>query len=218
MRCLPSDSALERRDCCHTQQLGIFAKYWEPGQVKTRLAQSLEPQQAAQLYLIFLKHLLRRCSEFPYQKILAFSPNQRRCDFQDLLTNLSLDDWSLIPQCEGDLGDRMQHFFDTRLRQVDAEPQESPSVVLIGSDSPHLPKSYYEQAFEILQTGQQQVVLGALRRWGLLPNRHAFSRASFVSRYRLEHSASPLANAGEAKRTWHQLPPASCLARHRRTA
>ena len=41
-------------------QLGIFAKYWQPGSVKTRLATAIGEEAASQVYRSGLEVLLQR--------------------------------------------------------------------------------------------------------------------------------------------------------------
>src|SRR4029453_10402983 len=59
--------------------------------------------------------------------------------------------WELVPQTDGDLGKRMQTFFVTALGRAER-------VVLIGSDSPDLPREVLPQAFDALAS--HDVVLG----------------------------------------------------------
>lgn len=131
-----------------TDCLGLFAKYWQPGKVKTRLAATLGPQQAATTYRHFVATLLDRLSDYPAQKWLAYTPSGRIEEFREIAP----DGWHLDLQAEGDLGSRMQAFFARRFASG------SERVVLLGSDSPHLPLESIQQAF--LQLQESQVVLG----------------------------------------------------------
>lgn len=129
-------------------QLGVFAKYWLPGTVKTRLARSVGDERASQLYREFVVTLLRRLHDTADCRIVAYSPVQRQAEF----AAITPEPWQLIPQSSGNLGQRMQAFFETRLiRQEDR-------VVLIGTDSPTLPTQFIRDAFEALRT--HPVVLG----------------------------------------------------------
>ena len=128
--------------------LGIFAKYWQPGTVKTRLAQSIGAEPASQLYRLFVQTLLHRFDQVADERLLCYSPPQRRADFAAICAPA----WQLDAQRDGDLGQRMTHFF-THSRNTGFAGR-----VLIGSDSPTLPLDYLEQAFVLLESNA--VVLG----------------------------------------------------------
>jgi len=128
--------------------LGLFAKYWQPGKVKTRLAASIGQQRAAASYQHFVSTLLERLSGCQAEKWLAFTPAERNDEFQEIAPA----GWHLDLQPDGDLGDRMRAFFSRRFAAG------SERVVLVGSDSPHLPLESIQQAFEQLR--DSQVVLG----------------------------------------------------------
>ncbi len=128
--------------------LGMFAKYWEPGTVKTRLAATVGNEAAAELHHAFVRTLVHRLQHRADRRLLCFAPPEPR----DAFKTIAAGAWSIAPQSEGDLGARMRNFFDT------AFAAGATRVVLIGSDSPSLPAEYIDQAFEHLAT--QQVVLG----------------------------------------------------------
>ena len=140
--------------------LGLFAKYWEPGKVKTRLAAGIGPQAACRVYRCFLEHLVHGFAQFADVRTIGFSPDDKNDEFQKLAGS----DWNLIPQSPGDLGIRMHRFFEAAFKvnknltiEAATEPTRS-KVILIGSDTPHLPLTLVESAFEILD--RNQVVLG----------------------------------------------------------
>ncbi len=128
--------------------IGLFAKYWQPGQVKTRLAATLGDEQAAKAYQQFVVTLLHRLQNIGDERWLAFSPPDRQGEFKPITAG----HWQLEPQAEGDLGQRMHTFFANRL----AEGHQR--VVLLGTDSPSVPLTYVEQAFAQLRN--HDVVLG----------------------------------------------------------
>ncbi len=129
-------------------ELGVFAKFWQPGAVKTRLAASVGNERAAEIYHEFLTTTLARFGHLADRRVIGFTPAERQAEFAQLAGS----DWSLRPQADGDLGGRMHTYFE----QSFADGVER--VVLIGSDSPTLPVEFIEQAFELL--AQKQVVLG----------------------------------------------------------
>ena len=123
------------------RQLGVLAKYWEPGKVKTRLIPYFGAANAAALHQIFLETTLRRFADLADRQILSFTPEAHRSSFEAL----AADQWDLVPQQEGDLGARIARYFD------DAFACGNKRVLLIGADTPHLPASYIEEAFVALE-------------------------------------------------------------------
>jgi rSAM/selenodomain-associated transferase 1 len=130
------------------RQLGVFAKYWEPGAVKTRLAAAIGSRRAARLYQAFLVTTLRRMETRADRRVLAYTPLARRDEFLALAGQR----WVAWDQGSGDLGQRIGRFF------VQARQQGSLRTVLIGSDSPTLPLEILDDAFLALE--QTPVVLG----------------------------------------------------------
>lgn len=128
--------------------MGIFAKYWRPGAVKTRLAASVGDDAASRLQRRFLVTLLRRFGHVAQRRVLAYTPPDQRAEF----ALLAADVWTLQDQAVGDLGKRMQNYF------TEAFHSGAQRVVLIGSDSPTLPLDYVTGAFQLLDTFP--VVLG----------------------------------------------------------
>jgi len=136
------------------QQLGVFAKHWTPGFVKKRLAATEGEVRAAKLYNLFLKTTLRRFSTSGERRILGFTPKTKQSEFKILAGS----SWTLQPQVVGDLGQRMDYYFQ------DAFRNGMDHVLLIGSDSPHLPLSFLCQAYQALSWAE--VVLGPSRDGG----------------------------------------------------
>ncbi len=133
------------------RRLGMFVKYWRPGEVKTRLAADVGAVKAAHLYRCFVTTLSRRLADCHAHRHLVYWPTTRR----DAIRAVVGDAWQLAPQSQGDLGTRMRSFFE----QYQSERSHAaPRIVLIGSDSPTLPLAYIEQAFVSLR--DKPVVLG----------------------------------------------------------
>ena len=128
--------------------LGIFAKYWQPGQVKTRLAAGVGPERAAAIYCQFVHTLLARLDQHAEVRLLVFSPKQHASDFETILSHR----WRQLPQANGDLGQRMKDFFARRF----AEGFQR--VIILGTDSPNLPLEIVDSALAKLKT--DPVVLG----------------------------------------------------------
>ena len=129
--------------------LGIFAKYWQAGRVKTRLAAGLGNQPAAELYLIFLEHLTNSLMDCCDRRTLVYSPDQHR----DAFVKQFGDAWNYVAQVEGGLGTRLSQFFSC--------PKNTPAdgkLIVIGSDTPNLRPDMILQASKRLD--HSPVVLG----------------------------------------------------------
>ena len=137
--------------------LGLFAKHWRPGRVKTRLATTLGTERASRLYQVFLDHLLETLAETGDQREIVFTPQSARSEF----ARRGGSAWRLVPQVEGDLGDRMASYFQQRFEpsyETGPDRSDPPRIIVIGADCPQLLPSDLEEAFDALQT--QDVVLG----------------------------------------------------------
>jgi uncharacterized protein len=130
------------------RQLGVFAKYWQPGEVKTRLAAQWGDVAASRMYRGFLVAILNRFGMLAERRVLAFTPLERRNEFAELAAAR----WELEPQAAGDLGQRMRGYFEV------AFAAGADRVVLVGSDSPTVPCVFVERAFALLET--HDVALG----------------------------------------------------------
>jgi rSAM/selenodomain-associated transferase 1 len=140
------ESSVERQ--FNRTTLGVFAKHWAPGSVKTRLAASIGSGAASELYRAFLHRTLDQFASAAETCVLAYSPPEQR----DAFAFVEHAGWRLRPQSTGDLGHRMRTFFEQAF-SAGAE-----RVVLIGSDSPTLPLDYVRHALDVLT--QADVVLG----------------------------------------------------------
>jgi len=125
--------------------LGVFAKWPEPGRVKTRLG--LAADVAARAAEAFLRDTLDRGSAVAARRVVVFAP----ADAGERFAGLVPPGWACEPQADGDLGDRLTAFFARHLPTGEA-------VVAIGADSPTLPVEYIREAVGLL--GDADVVLG----------------------------------------------------------
>src|SRR5258707_15880451 len=89
--------------------LGLFAKWPVPGTVKTRLGGP--PEWGAAVARAFLLDALERLAPVPAQRVLAFAPADTEPDFAEVVQGR----FALVPQAEGDLGQRLQAFFTAQL-------------------------------------------------------------------------------------------------------
>lgn len=132
--------------------VAIFAKYWQPGSVKTRLAATLGDEPAAEVYQQFVFCLLRRLQYLGDSRELVFSPESSEARFRNAVYSLCGNDaWRLNAQGTGDLGERMERYFARTLSHTSKS-------ILIGSDSPTIPASVFEETISLLD--RHDVVLG----------------------------------------------------------
>lgn len=131
-----------------SRAIGLMAKFWEPGQVKTRLGAVVGYDRAARIARAFLQTTLERLATCDAELTLFYAPRHRRHAFAELAPR----QWTLAPQATGDLGARLEH----ALQQ--AQRSGPKHVVLVGADSPTLPLAYLDEAFAALR--QRDAVLG----------------------------------------------------------
>ncbi len=129
--------------------LVIMAKHPVPGTVKTRLAVEIGDDAAAGLAEAFLVDLIDRLHHCANRLVLATSPNNPTANnyFQALAAN-SKGHCQLWSQPTGSLGNRLEQVTDEHLGQ---QPGAHNRVVVIGSDSPSLPTTTLQAAFENLK-------------------------------------------------------------------
>ena len=120
----------------------FFVKYPEPGQVKTRLAARIGTTHAIELYQCFLDDLSAMLEKSRHDVIVCYSPDtttakkwaQHRFPFAK----------QFYAQLGSNLGERMVKAFEFGFRAYQ-------KLLLIGSDSPHLPAPILNQAFYALE-------------------------------------------------------------------
>jgi rSAM/selenodomain-associated transferase 1 len=96
----------------------------------------------------FLLDTVERLAQIDVARVLAFTPAAAH----DYFAEIGRGRFHLLPQIEGDLGQRMAAFFGAQFGAGAA------ALVLVGTDSPTLPLSFIVQAFQELQTAE--VVIG----------------------------------------------------------
>ncbi len=120
----------------------IFVKEPRLGRVKTRLAKDIGRFKAWRFYRRTLGVLIKRVGRGNWKTIICVSPDDYKGAFFG-------DDFDIIPQGGGDLGQRMQRVFDT----LGAGP-----LVLIGGDIPGMRKHHITNAFNALKN--KDIVFG----------------------------------------------------------
>jgi rSAM/selenodomain-associated transferase 1 len=135
----------------NTRALIVFAKKPQAGKVKTRLSPPLSQQEAAGLYHCMLEDSLAMALSL--RGIIPFIFFQDDAAAADYFAALAPGVFA-IPQRGGDLGERMKNAFSELLSRGFSH------VAIIGTDSPDLPPTYINEAFELLTREETDVVFG----------------------------------------------------------
>lgn len=130
-----------------------MTKYWDIGQVKTRLGVTIGMDRAASLHRIFVSYLSAALSDVADRNVICLSPDEQQERFRLDLESWGLDGvWEVMPQGGGDLGARIARWFQQILGNRES------NAILIGADCPTLDADVIEQAAQWLNTNR--VVLG----------------------------------------------------------
>ncbi|TWU05719.1 FAD-dependent oxidoreductase [Stieleria varia] len=151
-------------------RLGVMAKYWSAGAVKTRLAAAIGSANAAALHRLFCLHLADQLGQSGESRWFVVSPPERLAAFRQELP----DTWETCLQSDGDLGHRMMTWFRSQMQVSQRHDDDGGSTatsrrvpnrcILIGADCPTLDAGTIQLAFEHLAT--HDVVLGPARDGG----------------------------------------------------
>ena len=127
----------------------VFVKNPIPNQVKTRLQPVLSAEQAASLYKAFLKDWFTTLHTlYDFDLIIAYTPSDSQPDLEKLIGKKV----TYIPQIGIDLGERL-----TNATKWGAKNGYE-KIIIVGSDSPTLPKSYITDAATALDS--RDMVIG----------------------------------------------------------
>jgi uncharacterized protein len=132
----------------HDTCILLFVKYPTKGQVKRRLATNLSEDIVIGLYRAFVKDTLATIQKIQTTPLICITPRNAQKKFQKWLG----ETYTFVPQTGKDLGERMKNSFNYAFQHGFHR------AVLIGSDSPDLPKTFLHNAFTELQ--HHDVVLG----------------------------------------------------------
>jgi rSAM/selenodomain-associated transferase 1 len=130
--------------------LAIMAKAPRVGAVKTRLCPPLRAAEAAELARCFLLDAVERVRAVAGARpILAYSPAEARSDFERMGP-----DFVLISQQGCDVGERQGRL----LEEILALGHEA--AIVIGTDSPTLPRECLDEAVGLVMSPDVDLVLG----------------------------------------------------------
>ena len=95
-----------------TLTLGLMTKYWDVGQVKTRLGVSVGMRRAASLHRLFVSYLCASLANAGGKNIACLAPDHSLGQFRLDLQSWGLEAcWDTMPQGEGNLGERIERWF-----------------------------------------------------------------------------------------------------------
>ena len=126
----------------------LFARYPRPGSVKTRLSPPFTPEEAAALYRCMLLDTIAAVSRLDtIDRYLFYVADPDAVDY----FRSAAKEMTSLPQCDGDLGERMAGAFRLLFGNGYRE------VAIIGSDAPDLPEEFIAEAFQSLDDGTDAV-------------------------------------------------------------
>ncbi len=128
----------------------VMVKAPRAGAVKTRLMPPLSGAEAASLAACFAKDVVANASRAVQQVVVAYAPSDGRRALEELLPHKDLL-W--LEQRGDDLGAR----FEAAIRHAAA--QGFSPIIIIGTDSPTLPRSFIETAIDSLAADNSDIVL-----------------------------------------------------------
>jgi rSAM/selenodomain-associated transferase 2/rSAM/selenodomain-associated transferase 1 len=126
----------------------VFAKAPVPGQVKTRLAAEVGPEEAARIYGELGRRVVDQVREGSHRTVVVFDPPGARAAVEAWLGVRRLE---FRPQASGDLGQRLEAAFQWAF-------QESDRVLAVGTDAPGVDSEAVEAAARYLE--KADMVLG----------------------------------------------------------
>ena len=126
----------------------IFLKYPEPGQVKTRLGKDIGYEKAADIYSIFVIHLLSNfINSKNYNITIQYSPEDKSNEISEWLNFNNIE-----PQIGNNLGEKLSNAFDKSFKKGYL------NTVLIGTDCIEITNKDIENAFSLLSEGYDSVL------------------------------------------------------------
>jgi rSAM/selenodomain-associated transferase 1 len=135
-----------------TVAAAIVCKTPAPGKSKTRLSPPLREEECATLSACFIQDLSRTIETLTRDGDVTGYAVYTPLGSEDALRRLLPPNFRLVPQCEGDLGERLSR------ATIDLLDAGHDGVILIGSDSPTLPASILRAAADALRRGDNVVL------------------------------------------------------------
>uniref|UniRef100_A0A831UBG8 Glycosyltransferase n=1 Tax=Geobacter metallireducens TaxID=28232 RepID=A0A831UBG8_GEOME len=196
-----------------SKALIVFAKRPSPGRVKTRLTPPLTPEEAAELYRCMLLDILAKTGQMTaVDRLLFYEQGEGAPEF----FAETVGTVGSYPQEGEGLGERLAAAFE-RTFSLGYN-----AAAVIGTDSPHLPAAFIEQALELLDDPGVDAVFGPTEDGGyyLLAmkrlRRELFEGIPWSTPEVLKDSLARAAAAGMATALlplWHDVDTAADLLR-----
>lgn len=125
-----------------TTALVIFIRFPRSGKVKSRLARTLGPEKAAAFYRLCAQQTAGELDRVPgeVKKYLSYSDKSDEDEIRHWIGSR----FRLIPQAEGDLGQRLEQSFRGLLKGVPGK------VIIMASDVPDLSTGIINDAVSVL--------------------------------------------------------------------
>gem|GEM_PF-51720 len=137
-----------------TPMVLVFAKAPRPGEVKTRLAADLGPEEAARIYRQMGRQVVDQLRDGPFRLRVCHTPADAEAEMRAWLGEEGLE---YRPQSSGDLGRRMDRASQEALR-------ETGRVCIVGTDAPDVDAPLVRDALAHLE--DHDVVFGPARDGG----------------------------------------------------
>ncbi len=134
-----------------TGALIVFAREPRTGKVKTRLAATVGETAAADVYAQLLSRSLSIAERSRFPARYLFAAGSEEIDY--FAGRLATDVWEVRAQCQGDIGQRMQHAIELVLRRHQF-------VVLVGSDVADSRTMDLDRAWTLLSSRSKSAVVG----------------------------------------------------------
>lgn len=125
--------------------LVVFAKDPIPGRVKTRLIPHITPDEAAKLYEAFILDIIINARRLKGNSVNTVTIAYTPISAENTLRKLVGQSANFLLQRGNNLGERMKNAFKKSFAEG------AKKVVIIGTDSPTLPISYIQKAFDVLR-------------------------------------------------------------------
>jgi len=126
----------------------LFVKYPNKGEVKTRLAKSIGDSKAVSLYKYFLDEILLTLRGVSAAIWICYYPEKSAADMVGWLG----DNYYYVPQIGQDLGERLQHCFKMSIEKGFQK------TIVLASDIPEISEEIINNAFNSLD--DNDVVIG----------------------------------------------------------
>ena len=130
----------------------IFAKYPEPGTVKTRLGKTIGNTKSASIYSVLAKFLVNKLAESEdYNTYVFFSPENKK---KQVIKWINKKESDFFAQHGNSLGEKMSNAFNKCFGL------QHKNLIIIGTDCIGIEKEEIKKGFDLLEENKNQIILG----------------------------------------------------------